>query len=126
MNSKVKFFECYDYSDELILIEMLINDSSENIDFAEFVVPDPNLDEDDWQCAYLEQYLNSEGTDKICELYDEPEEAVKPCRIAFFIYKFDEQDRKIITPYGSFPLEDLKHVPERLLNCIEFENEDDD
>lgn len=126
MNKNVPFFECYRFSDELILIEMLINDSSENIDFGEFVVPEQNLPESDWQCAYLEQYLNSEGTEKICDLYDEPEEAVIPCRIAFFIYKFDNQERKIITPYGTFSLEDLKPMPERLLKCIEFENEEDD
>lgn len=126
MDSRVKSYECYDFNDELILIEMLIDDSSVNIDFGEFVVPDRNLPESDWQCAYLEQYLNSEGTEKICDLYDEPKEAVTPCRVAFFIYKFESQERKITTPYGTFSTKSLKPVPKRLLDCIEFDNEDDE
>ena len=125
MNNKVEFFDCYDFNDELILIEMLINDSSDKIDFGQFVVPEQDLPESDWQCAYLEQYLNSQGTEKICDLYEEPDETVNPCRIAFFIYKFDDQDKKIITPYGTFSLNSLKPMPKRLLKCIEFEDEDD-
>ncbi|MDE6474724.1 MAG: hypothetical protein K2L70_06460 [Clostridia bacterium] len=126
MKSKVQFFECYDYNEELYLIEMIINDSSNNIDWSEFVVPESNLPEKDWQCAFLEQYLNLDGTEKICELYDEPQEAVCPCRIAFFIYKYDTQEKKIITPYGTFSFENSIPMPERLLKCIEFEDEEDE
>ena len=126
MNNKIQLFECYEFNEELLLIEMLINDSFDNIDWAEFTVPEKGLGKDDWQCAYLEQYLNLDGTKKICELYDEPDPEVKPCRIAFFIYKYEEQEKKLLTPYGEFSLENPKPMPKRLIKCIEFESEDDD
>lgn len=126
MDKKVKLFECYDFNDEVYLIETVIDDSSDNIDWGEFTVPEKNAPESDWQVAYAEQYLNPDGTERICDLYDKPEEPVKPCRAAFFIYKTDTQEKKITTPYGTFGMENVEPVPERLLNCIEFESDEDD
>ena len=124
--SKVKFYDCYDYNDELLLIEMLVDENSDDIDFGEFVVPEKGVDEGDWQCAYLEQYLNEEGNEKICELYDEPQDSVKPCRFAFFLYKFEGQDKNMHTPYGNFSIENPKPMPKRLLDIIEFDDEEDE
>ena len=124
--SKVKFYDCYDYNDELLLIEMLVDENSEDIDFGEFVVPEKGLDENDWQCAYLEQYLIEDGTERICELYDEPQTPVKPCRFAFFLYKSEGQGKKLSTPYGNFSIESPKSMPKRLLDIIEFEDEEDE
>ena len=126
MANKVQFYECYDYNEELLLIEMLVDDSSDNIDWGEFTAPEKGIDKDDWQCAYLEQYLNVDGTEKICELYDEPDPEVKPCRFAFFIYRYPEQEKRLLTPYGEFSLENPKPMPKRLIKCIEFDNEEDD
>lgn len=119
---KVEFFDCYDYNKGWILVEMKIDDYSDNIDWLEFVVPEEGFEKDDWQCAYLEQYLNDDGTKRICRLYGEPKNAVKPCRFAFFLCKIKE--KKLVTPYGEFSLEGLKPVPERLKKCIEFKEED--
>ena len=96
----VTYFGCYKFNKEWLLVEMALNISSEEIDWDSIVVPDEELDESDWQCPYMEQYLNVDGTEKICETYDEPEEEVNPCRIAFFIYK--EGSRTLRTPYGDF------------------------
>ncbi len=119
---KVGFFDCYDYNKGWMLVEMLIDDYSDNIDWLEFVVPEAGLEKDDWQCAYLEQYLNADGTKKICKLYNEPKTPVKPCRFAFFLCKIKE--KTLVTPYGKFSLENLKPVPDRLKKCIEFDDAD--
>lgn len=55
MNKKDKLFECYDFNDEVYLIETVIDDSSDNIDWGEFTVPEKNAPESDWQVAYAEQ-----------------------------------------------------------------------
>ena len=115
---KVQYFGCYDYNKEWFLVEMLINEAFSDVDLYEFVVPEPELDEDDWQCAYLEQFLNKDGTKRICKLYDEPETDVNPCRVAFFIFK--DAPRILRTPYGEFPLKGSP-VPARLKKIIEFE-----
>lgn len=78
--------------------------------------------ESSWQCAFLEQYLNEDGTEKVCETYDVPEENTQPCRIAFFIFKGEE--KILSTPYGDFELSSKNAVPERLKQIIEFEEED--
>jgi hypothetical protein len=70
----------------------------------------------------MEQYLNEDGTEKICETYDEPEHEVKPCRVAFFIYK--EGSKMLRTPYGEFDLRNPQSLPTRLKDIIEFEDVD--
>ena len=119
---KVKFFDCYDFNEEWLLVEMAIDDYSDKLEWLLFVVPEKGLDKEDWQCAYLEQYLNEDGTKKICKLYDEPKKPVKPCRVAFFLYKTEE--RNLITPYGKFSIKDLKPLPDRLKGIIEFDDAD--
>ena len=117
---KVQFFGCYDFNEDWYLVEMLLDEPSSDVDLYEFFVPDENLDEDNWQCPYLEQFLNEKGTKRICELYDEPEKDVKPCRIAFFIFK--ECPGILRTPYGEFTLAGSP-LPKRLKDIIEFEED---
>ena len=105
---------------------MLIDERSDCIDLGEFVAPEKGLDRCNWQCAYLEQYLNDDGTQKICDLYSAPSPAVQPCRIAFFIYKFDTQDGTLLSPYGELSLANAKPLPARLKDIIIFHDEEDE
>lgn len=118
----VKLFECYSYNKHWYLVEMLLDLSSDEIDWDAIVVPDEELDEDEWQCPYMEQYLTEDGTAKLCETYDEPDPAVSPCRVAFFIYK--EGAKLLRTPYGEFELTPSGKIPKHLKKLIEFEDVD--
>ena len=119
---EVKFFGCYKYNRHWLLIEALIDEYTDKVDLGEFVVPEENESERNWQVAYLEQYLNAEGTERICGLYETLKEPVKPCRVAFFIYR---TDGKILrTPYGEFSIEKPEKLPKRLKRIIEFEEDD--
>ncbi len=113
-------FACYDFNEEWYLIEMTVPAKSSEIDWDSFEVPDENLNSDEWQVAYLEQYLNSAGTEKLCDTYDEPDPPVMPSRIAFFIFK--DENPVLRTPYGSFPL-NAAPLPARLARIIEFEED---
>ena len=117
----VNFYGCYDFSEEWLLIEMSLNVASSQIKWSAISVPNDELDKDCWQCPYLEQYLNEDGTEKICETYDEPEEDVNPCRVAYFIYK--DGSPKLQTPYGNFDLTNAEELPSRLEKIIEFEED---
>jgi hypothetical protein len=66
-------------------------------------------------------YLNLDGTKRICDFYNEPEEDVSPCRVVFFNYK--NESKLLKTPYGSFKLKD-DIIPDRLKKIIEFEDND--
>ncbi len=73
----------------------------------------------DWQIAYLEQYLNADGTEKICDLSETPKLSARPCRIAFFIYK--KRSGKVLrTPYREFSIRKPDKLSKRLEKIIEF------
>ena len=117
----VTFFDCYKFKRKWILVEMIIEDFSDKIDFYHFTIPENGLLKLDWQIAYLEQYLNLEGTENICDLYETPKPSVSPCRIVFFIYK-KRAGKVLSTPYGEFPITKLNRLPKRLKKIIKFEN----
>ncbi len=117
----VPYFKCYKFNKEWLLVEMILNVPTSKIDWGSIVVPDDTLDESCWQCPYMEQFLNADGTEKLCETYDEPKEAVNPSRIAFFIYK--ESSRILHTAYGDFDLTSAQELPKRLKSIIDFEED---
>ncbi len=126
--SKVELFNCYDFNEEWYLVEMKLDISASEIDWMNIVVPDKKLDKSNWQCAYMEQYLNDDGTERICNLYDIPSGDIKPCRVAFFIFKnkrsilFGNRSKVLSTPYGEFKLCGGK-LPSRLKGVVEFEQD---
>jgi len=123
MGDKVIEINSYKFNKNWCLINMLISDSSDNIDLSEFVIPKEGVVSDNWQTAYMEQYLNMECTEKICELFDVPNPATNPTRIVFFLYLPD--DKAILqTPYGEFQIEINKKVPRNLRKIVEFEEVD--
>jgi hypothetical protein len=44
---------CYDFNDEVILIEMTINKPATKINLDKFVIPNKKLNKDDWQCPFM-------------------------------------------------------------------------
>ncbi len=118
---EVTLFNCFKYKRNWLCIEMALNVFSNEIYWDKFVIPETGVSEANWQVPYLEQYLNENGTEKICELYDDPQTPVKPCRIAFFIYKTGDVLR---TPYGDFSILHTDKIPKRLKRIIEFEKPD--
>ena len=120
--NNVILFDCYKFKRKWILIEMMIEEFSDNIDFYHFTIPESGRLKLDWQVAYLEQYLNTEGTEKICDLFETPKPSVCPCRFVFFIYK-KRTGKVLSTPYGEFPIKKLGRLPKRLKKIIEFEAE---
>ena len=118
----VKLYGCYDFNREWYLIEMLLDIAASNIDWGSFTVPEENVDRNDWQCAYLEQYLDETGTRRICDTYGVPHDNISSCRVVFFIYKSGATVLR--TPYGDFELSSAGAVPKRLKRIIEFRGAD--
>jgi len=119
MNNQTNFIGCYDFNSEAILLEMIIDEYPNEIDFTEFCVPDDTQKKENWQVAYMEQFLNLDGTCKLCETYDTPTEQSKPTRVAFFLFKTENQ--KLSTPYGDFSIANPQQLPDRLVDLIEFD-----
>ncbi len=115
----VKYYGCYDYNEEWYLIELILDVSASEIDWSNIFVPENETKKENWQVPYMEQYLDRDGTKKICKTYEEPKEYIKPCRVVFFIYK--DSANVLSTPYGVFELSIESKVPERLESLVEFE-----
>ena len=114
-------FNCYGYNDEWYLVEMAISIPPKNIEFDKIVVPEEGVSEKNWQAVLAEQFLNNDGTERICDLYDIPDGSDSTSRIAFFIFKTEAHILK--TPYGDFELSDSNEVPERLRSIIEIDED---
>lgn len=69
----------------------------------------------------MEQYLNKSGTEKICDLYDVPEDESPYSHVAFFVYKADAYVLR--TLYGEFQLHSEMEVPRRLQQIIEVDED---
>ena len=119
MGKKAELIGCYDFNEDVILVEMVIDETPGKINFGEFVVPDPLFIKSNWQSAYMEQYLNADGTQKLCGAYGVPSKQAKPARVAFFLFKTDNQF--LSTPFGDFILDDLQDLPGRLSGIIEYD-----
>ena len=124
LNGNTLFYGCYDYNDDLLLIEMQVDVSWKWIRWHQFEVPQEGVDPSNWQAPYLEQYLNNDGTGKICELYDTPAENTVPCRFVFFLFKTGAP--KLVCQFGEFDLTEPQAVPERLAGIVELESDEDE
>lgn len=117
----VNSFSCYNYNSEWLLVEMEIDLPSSQINWQEVYVPDENLKKSQWQCPYMEQYLNKDGTEKICKTFEVPQNDDSSSRIVFFIYKTNNSILQ--TPYGDFNLNSEEKLPLRLKNIVEFKED---
>ena len=112
---------CYNFNKSYIVVELTLDMTPDEIDWFGFSVPDESLDEFDRITPHMEQYLTPDGTDKLCDAWDEPEEQEKPTRIAFFLRKSD--CTVLETPYGNIDVSITDRLPLRLKEILEFEKE---
>ena len=117
----VTLFHCFSFNDEWYLVEMALAIPPQEIQFDQIVVPEEGTKESDWQTVLAEQFLNNDGTERICDLYETPDNGASDSRVAFFVYKTDSNVLR--TPYGVFELNGTEEVPDRLKKIIEFDED---
>ena len=117
----VTFFHCFNFNEDWYLVEMGLNLPPRAIPFDEIVVPEEGVRRSDWQTVLAEQFLNRDGTARICDLYDIPDTDEPVSRVAFYIYKTDSHI--LSTPYGQFELSDAEEAPDRLKAILEIDDD---
>ena len=117
----VTTFSCFSFNDEWYLVEMALSIPPKDIKFNKIVVPEEGVKESNWQTVLAEQFLNNDGTERICDLYDTPDTDDSNSRVAFFIYKTGSHILR--TPYGQFELNDAEETPDRLTSIIEIDED---
>ena len=112
---------CYNFNKTHIVVELSLDMTPDEIDWFGFSVPEEGVDEFDRIIPHMEQYLTADGTDKLCDAWDEPEEQEKPTRIAFFLRK--SNCNILETPYGNVDISVTERLPLRLKEILEYEKE---
>lgn len=99
--------------EHLWLVEIRIENSEGKLDLVNFTQADPGLPEDEWQVAYDETYLDSEGVRR------RDANSGSSQRIAFFFHYLD-LSRPLRTPYGEIRLPEPQPFPVRLLSVVKY------
>lgn len=115
--NKVTLFNCFDCNNGFLLIEAVINEPANKIDFSRFSVEQNASSNKEDRKLYAIQFLDPKGISRICDLFSIPGQSI-PCRIAFFVAK--NGGEILNTPYGAFDLREPERLPDRLINCIDF------
>lgn len=118
-NRTASCYGCYDCNEEWYLFGMLLDCSSGEIRRNAICIPQERVSRENWQCPYLERYLNEEGTEKVCETFDRPVQDAEFSRVAFFLCKVSAFI--LHTPGGDVPLHCEGEAPVRLKKMVEFE-----
>jgi hypothetical protein len=103
------------------LVEVAVRDSP-GFDAGDFVQPDPDEPEANWQTAYDERALDTSGSRAITdsfELSGRPDLLTGDVRLVFFMHYLDPA-KPLRTPFGDVELPDPTARPDRLAS-IEYE-----
>lgn len=106
--------------EDVYLIELIINDAPSNVDASMIVQKDPRFDEDDWQAAYDEHYLNSDGTKIIGDFINQKTLNTPNTRMVFYMY-LESFDIPLSTQYGELEFIDPTELPSRLEKILSYE-----
>ena len=101
------------------MLELVINTSADEIDLALFTQADESLPEDEWQVAYDEHYLNTDGTEIVGDFIEKPKNSEQKTRIVFYMW-FLDFNSDLITPFGNVRLTKPTVLPERLKRIIDL------
>ena len=103
------------------LVEVVVRDSP-GFNPGDFVQPDPDQPDENWQTAYDERALDSSGSRAITESFEldeRPDLLSGDVRLVFFMHYLDPA-RPIRTPFGDVGLPAPTDRPDRLAS-IEYE-----
>lgn len=98
------------------LIEVLLRRLDAPIDLAEFAQPSETQSPDNWQAAYDERILSTDGEHVLWNPWVDsvPDEAwIGDVRMTFFMHYLDER-ASLTTPFGDVALPVPSPLPERL------------
>ena len=103
------------YYRDVCIVEMLIDERPDLIDFSSFYCIDKSLPESDWQSVFGERFLSADGENVIGDGIDKPGGSDNGTRVVFGLYA-EALELPLSTPYGRFALPSPGELPHRLKN----------
>lgn len=125
MKGKVEVIGVYsvEVTKEVHLVEVLVQALPSSFDVSDFTQEIKGQPKSNWQVAYDEYYLNSNGNAIIGDSLRIPKEETAMTRMTFYLY-FIDFNKPLITPFGNVSLPRPTTMPARLKDIINFEDVD--
>lgn len=105
------------------LVEVLVTNPDSSLSIGAFVQPNPTLPPGQWQVAWCEKFLTSDGTALLGDFAFNQLPAEKNYRIAFYIHDW-KHEQGLTGPYGPLELPPIEPMPSRLWKLAPYEQVD--
>ena len=105
------------YYSDVCIVEMLIDERPDMIDFSLFYCIDRCLPKSDWQTAFGEHFLSVDGEAVIGDGINKPDGSDNVSRVVFGLYA-EALGLPLSTPYGQFTLPPPMSLPYRLNDVV--------
>ena len=105
------------------LVEVLVSNPDSSFSIDAFQQPNPDLAEGQWQVAWCEKFLTTDGTARLAELKSNELPTEKHYRVAFYIHDW-KHERGLHGPYGPLQLPSPEPMPSRLWKLAPYEQVD--
>lgn len=121
MPSSIEVVGVYDVPEapDALLIEVIAQDSPEELDVGAFTQEGPGQPQDSWQAPWMERWLDESGENIVSEPFDPPPDNLASSRLVFFLH-YVALDRPLLTLAGPVPLPAKTDLPPRLAG-VEYE-----
>lgn len=102
------------------LVEVLVTDADRNFNVTDFAQEDPSLPRANWQAAWAEAFLSSDGQHLLVERWEPLPAQHTSFRVAFFIHQW-QVGRPLLSSYGSLSTSQPTSMPGRLDELVPYE-----
>jgi hypothetical protein len=110
---------CREQLSSIVLIEATVRNHDDRFDVRHFTQPQDSVPVGNWQGAWAEAYLTSDGQSLSVERWSEPPRT-RDLRVAFFMH-FWQPDKALYTSYGEVQCPSVQEMPERLERLVPYE-----
>jgi hypothetical protein len=110
---------CREYMDSVVLIEVAVKNRDRGFDMGDFTQSGDDVSRDNWQVAWAERFLSSDGSEVVVEQFGKPP-ATGDLRVAFYLHFWDPA-KALRSSYGDIMCPAPTQIPERLAKLVPYE-----
>jgi hypothetical protein len=102
-----------------VLVEVAISNAGASFDVGDFVLEDPTLPRDNWQAAWAEAFLTTDGERLLVKRWGSLPKDQQNFRVAFYIHNWKLGGR-LLSSYGPIPTTAPLPMPDRLKRLVPY------
>jgi hypothetical protein len=110
--------QCRERLSSVVLIELLVENRDAGFSISDFSQPQDGVPKENWQVAWTEMFLATDGNSLLVEKWGDPPDA-GDFRVAFFMHFWDEM-QPLITSHGEVTCPPISKMPERLKTLVPY------